>query len=494
MRTLTLRRWLALSLISIFVVPVILFNMTVLAVGGAGWWTSVNRQTNQQTLDQATTIVGSDPGSWSDASWQRSAASQLSTIDVGAQLYDSRGDLIGVLGDVPSSQHRSGPWWGADSGPSRVVVLRGNGQQTIGTVDLFDTGSTSHQPFLIGVLAGFAGLGLALIGSAWLLGHYVVRPLEAASRAAHQIAAGDLDISVPPSRVSEVDQVSAAFRVMGTGLRTSIERQAELEEERRFFVAAIAHDLRTPLFSLRGYLQGLKHGVAHSPEKVSQYIDICVQKADQIERLVTDLFAFTRAEQLEQTLRFEPVEVEPLIAQSIDDVRLQASEKDVHISVDAPAITVAVRGDTGLLERVLVNLLDNAVRHSPTGGTIEIIHRVEGDRLLISVADAGPGIQPHDLPHLFEPFFRSDTSRNSQTGGAGLGLSIARRIVRAHGGDLTAENRPAGGALFVVSLPLKMSQADAAGVEQFVPSRELGQRRESGARLLARSHRAWKGT
>lgn len=458
MRTLTLRRWLVLSLVSIFVAPVFLFNITVLIVGGSGWWQAANQTASQQTLDKATAIVGADVQRWHDPSWRDATGAQLTTLHIGAELYDSQGNLLGRVGTVPATsntgQYGNGRWWHAPADPVRVVQLRGAGDRTMGTINLFDGSSSSRQPFLAGVVAGFTGLFLALLGTGWLLGHYVVRPLESVSRAAHQIAGGDLDISVPESRVSEVDQVSDAFQAMGHGLRESITRQAELEEERRFFVGAIAHDLRTPLFALRGYLQGLESGLAQSPARATHYIAICRQKADQIERLVSDLSAFTRVEYLEQTLRFAPVDVEAVIAQAVEGLRLTVQAQEVRISLDGLSDSALVQGDAGLLERVMVNLLDNAVRHTPQGGSIAISWRVDGERLLVTVADGGPGIAVQDLPRLFDPFFRSDAARNPETGGVGLGLTIARRIMRAHGGDLTAENRPGGGALFTASLPL----------------------------------------
>ncbi len=240
---------------------------------------------------------------------------------------------------------------------------------------------------------------------------------------------------------------------MGTGLRDSIERQAQLEEERRFFVGAIAHDLRTPLFSLRGYLQGLENGIAQTPEKVSQYIAISQQKADQIDRLVSDLAAYTRVESLEQTLRVAPLEIDSVLRRAVDGLRLRAAEKRIGVTIGDQPNVLEVSGDADLLERVIANLLDNAIRHTPEDGTIAVDRHLDGERLVLTVVDSGPGIDPRDLPHLFDPFFRGDESRNPATGGTGLGLTIARRIMRAHGGDLTAANRAEGGAVFIAWLP-----------------------------------------
>ncbi len=201
MRTLTLRRWLVLSLVSIFVIPFACFNITAVIVGGPGWWSSARQTASPQTLDRATAILGSDVQRWSDPAWRDMVGGQLSALQVGAELYDGQGNLLGTVGKVPATgqtgQYSSGHWWHAAATAVRVVQERGANGQPVGTINLYDDSSSAPEPFLAGVLAGFAGLLLALIGIGWLLGHYVVRPLESASRAAHQIAAGDLELLCP---------------------------------------------------------------------------------------------------------------------------------------------------------------------------------------------------------------------------------------------------------------------------------------------------------
>jgi signal transduction histidine kinase len=291
-------------------------------------------------------------------------------------------------------------------------------------------------------------LALAVIFVRWQMGRYVVKPLEALSAAARRIAGNNLDFALPQSRVREVADVCDAFEAMGTGLRDALQRQAELEEERRFFIGAIAHDLRTPLFALRGYLEGLDQGLATSPEKAATYVAVCRQKADQLDRLVADLFAYTRAEYLEQSLQAEPLEMGVLLRRAVEGAQAQAEATGITLEVVDPREACRVVGDPHLLERAVENLLDNALRYTSAGGRIAVSWRPECDRVVFTIADSGPGIAPHDLPHLFEPLYRGESSRNRQTGGAGLGLAIARRVLRAHGGDLVATNRPEGGAEF----------------------------------------------
>jgi signal transduction histidine kinase len=319
----------------------------------------------------------------------------------------------------------------------------------VGTVEVF---LPPHGDPLAPVAVVLA-LALALLAVGWQIGRGMVRPLEAMSLAARRIAEGDLEFTLPASPVREVAEVRAAFDVMRDGLQHAVEQQAALEEERRLFIGAIAHDLRTPLFTLRAYLRGLQKGLAATPEKVREYVDECAAKADALERLIADLFAFTRLEYLEQEPEHTPLELSTLLRQAVEGMRPLAAAREIVLMLDGPVTPCPLLGDRHLLTRVVENLLDNAVRHTPAGGTIRVSWGRAGATLHFAVADSGSGIAAHDLPHLFKPLYRGETSRNRQTGGAGLGLAIARRILRAHGGDLSAANSPAGGAVFIGTLP-----------------------------------------
>jgi signal transduction histidine kinase len=371
-------------------------------------------------------------------------------------IRDPSGTEIFRAGNVGSS-------WRASR--QEIVVDQG---RRMGTVNLF---ATFHPNLFWIVAAGLAVL-FALLFVRWQMGRYVVRPLEAMGRAARRIAGGDLDFSIPRSRVREVADVRDAFQAMGAGLRDSIRRQAELEEERRFFVGAIAHDLRTPLFALRGSLVGLEQGLADSPEKAAWYVAVCRQKSDQLDRLINDLFTYTKADYLEQTLHRERLELGAVLTRAADDARPRALAADIALALMGPDMGCLIEGDAHLLQRAVDNLLDNALRHTPAGGTITVEWvRDSGSEVLrpktqdpepiatFTVTDTGPGIAARDLPHLFEPLYRAEESRSRETGGAGLGLTIARRILRAHGGDLTAANASSGGAEFRGWLPLAAASA-----------------------------------
>jgi len=175
---------------------------------------------------------------------------------------------------------------------------------------------------------------------------------------------------------------------------------------------------------------------------------------DALARLIADLFAYTKVEYLDQALERELLDLGALLRQTMAGLQPLAAEKDLVVTLDGPATPCTLVGDRHLLTRAVENLADNALRHTPAGGEIRVSWGTEDHQIVVRVADTGPGIAAHDLPHLFAPLYRGESSRNRQTGGAGLGLTIARRIIQAHGGDLTAANRVTGGALFTVTLPV----------------------------------------
>jgi signal transduction histidine kinase len=389
---------------------------------------------------------------WQDPAWQRSMDARLDALGVDAVITSNAGQVV--------YQHDTGLVSRAPSTTYAVVTSRG---QSIGTVSIY--GGKSGTSDLVGnlIFAGEVLLVLVLLlGGGWFVGRMVLRPLAEMSRAAHRIVDGDLDVQIPGSRVREVADVGAAFTDMARDLQTARERQTAMERERTLLITAIAHDLRTPLFALRSRLEGLERGLATTPEKVAAYIRVAREKADALERLIADLFAYTRLEYLEQSIQEEDVDVGLLLEEAVESARPQAEVKGMTLTFDGDREPVIVRGDAHLLARAVGNLLDNAVRYTPDAGQIELRRWVSGEDMVIEVADSGPGIAPDDLPHLFEPLYRADDSRNTTTGGVGLGLTIAQRIIRAHGGTLSAANRPGGGAVFTGTLPI----TDRASIPQ----------------------------
>lgn len=437
-----MRRWLALALASVFVIP-----LCVTALFAIVW---VGEEPHDPRAE-AVAAVRSDSNRWDDPVWQVQTAAELSQHNV---------DIVLVEGDREIFRSDSDPVSGDETeGGTRIVqkvVIPGTDPLRVAYVYVpQQTGPPEEVPVEILPFVLLATLALTLGGIAWFLGRTVLRPLAATSEAAREVAKGNLDVALPASRVREVAEVNSAFEAMSEDLRASLRQQAAMEEERRLFVGSIAHDLRTPLFSLRGYLEGLKTGLADTDEKKQNYLSIAQQKADALEYLISDLFDFTRLEYLDQSPDRTRFAVGELLRRVVEGVGLRASEKEIAIRTELDEQPMVLNADERLVTRVVENLVDNALRHTPVGGEIIVRCCMRDDDVEFSVEDSGPGIPEEDLPHLFTPLFRGEESRNRQTGGAGLGLTIARRIVEAHGGSLVAGNRAEGGAKFTVVLPTR---------------------------------------
>ena len=283
----------------------------------------------------------------------------------------------------------------------------------------------------IALTAGVVALAAALVAIVVCLRRWVLAPLAQLAADADRIAGGELDVRPTPTRAREVAQVGEAMAGMAGALEGALGASVAAERDRRFLVTAIAHDLRTPLFTLRGSLEALERGIGDG-----SYLGLAQDRAADLDRLVDDLFRFSR---LELAPDFADVDVAALVHRAADTVAG---------TVEVAAEPATVRGDPEALLRVLTNLLDNAVRH----GTHVAVSaaRVNGT-VTVDVVDDGPGFAAEDLPHVFEPLFRGDRARGGSH--AGLGLAIARRLVQAHGGEVRAANDPHGGARLTVELP-----------------------------------------
>jgi signal transduction histidine kinase len=306
---------------------------------------------------------------------------------------------------------------------------------------------------LAGVLTAVVGLAVGF----WALGRWLTTPLRALSEDVDRIAGGEPLRQRRRSRIREVENVHQAVSEMNEALDEARRHEADVEQERRFLISAIAHDLRTPLFALRGYLQAHQLGVGEFDR--DDYLRLAGEKAEQIDRLVGDLFGFIRLELLDDRPEFTDLDLSDVVGTSVAAFEQVASVRGIEITI-AGRESVWVKGNADMLERVIDNLLDNAVRHSEPHSLIRVAWgTTSGGDAWLAVSDNGPGVAKEDLPNLFEPLYRGDRARSQGGGGAGLGLTIARRLVEAHGGTIGVHNN--NGAVFTVVLPL--SGADPAG-------------------------------
>jgi signal transduction histidine kinase len=266
------------------------------------------------------------------------------------------------------------------------------------------------------------------------------------------MADGDLGARAAVTGRDEFGALAAAFNGMAEQLQAAAARLREAEAARRQLVASVSHDLRTPLASIRAMVEAINDGVVTDQATVGRYTRTIAGEVERLSGLINDLFELSQIDAGALVLRLERGSLEDLISDTLRSLGPQAERRGVRLAGEVDAALPPVPLDPSRVQRVLDNLIGNALRHTPEGGTVEVRASAEGDGVRVTVRDTGEGIPATDLPRVFEPFYRGDDSR-SRAGGAGLGLTIARGIVELHGGRIWAESRPGQGAAFHFTLP-----------------------------------------
>lgn len=293
-----------------------------------------------------------------------------------------------------------------------------------------------------GLIAGLTGIVLAV-----LFARNILRPIRELTRATKEMKEGDLDQRVDTSSGGEIGKLGEAFNSLAKRLK----EQKTLREE---MVSDVAHELRNPLSNIQGYLEGLKEGMVEPTEKV---FDSLHQQSLVLKRLVDDLRDVNRARAGQLELDEKPVVLEDIIDREVKAAKNAAERQDVTIEEDLGSSTL-LEADPERVSQVIRNLLDNALTHTPSGGTIEVVVSQSSGEAITRVADDGGGIPQEELPHIFDRFYRVDKSRSRGTGGTGLGLTIAKEIVESHGGEISVESVEGKGTTFEFTLPIENSQ------------------------------------
>lgn len=304
-----------------------------------------------------------------------------------------------------------------------------------------------YRPFL---WAGLIALVLSVV-VAILLARSLYRPIRRVTDAAREMALGRYDHEIPLDGPSETKGLAVAFNQMA--------KQVKLSQQRlRDFLSDVSHELRSPLTSIRGFAQAMVDGTARDGGAQSRAARIIEDESKRMMRLVDELLELSRIESGQIKMVREPVDVKALLEHCRELFAARAGENGVTLKAELAQLPPVV-GDADRLEQVFNNLLDNSLKHTPRGGEIAIRARQASPRLVeVAVSDTGPGIPPDQLPHIFERFYRADAS--GQGGGVGLGLAIAREIVRAHGGDIEASSEMGRGPEFTVRLPAGQMPAE----------------------------------
>ena len=293
------------------------------------------------------------------------------------------------------------------------------------------------------ILAVAIASALAALVGALLLVRWILRPLERLRAASARLAGGDLGARASESGPRELLELSGSFNEMATSVE-------QLFDARRQLVAWASHDLRTPLASLRAMVEALEDGLASTDE----YLPAIRQQLETLSLLVDDLFELARIDAGALTLELREAHLGELVSSCLNALAAEARARNVRLAARLDPADPAVRIAPDKIERVLLNLLTNAVRHTPSDGAVSVVVQPDSDHVVVAVEDTGTGLTPTAARRMFERFWRDDEARTRATGGAGLGLAIAKGLVQAHGGRMWAENRSSGGARVAFTLPL----------------------------------------
>jgi len=296
--------------------------------------------------------------------------------------------------------------------------------------------------------AAAVGAAVALI-LGLLLMRGITRPLQRLAAATRRIAEGNLSERVEKTSQDAIGRLAASFNDMAESLEQATENQKQL-------IADISHELRSPITVLRSSLEAMRdHLVEPNDETIAGLHDRVLLTA----RLVDDLQQLALADAGRLSISQGTVDLGALVNTVAEMIGVQLEDAGIRLEMSVSTKVPVIQGDQHRIEQALFNLLSNALRHTPEGGTISVRTHLAGQEAVVSVCDSGSGVAEGDLPYVFERFYRADASRDRATGGSGLGLAIAKALIEAHGGRIWVENRAAGGACFRFSLPVSGNAA-----------------------------------
>ncbi|MBW7457188.1 sensor histidine kinase [Paenibacillus sepulcri] len=293
----------------------------------------------------------------------------------------------------------------------------------------------------------------------YLVSRGILRPLDALKHAAEQIKEGNLDNELKVIRKDEIGQLSATFEEMRKRLRASIHTQLQAEENRKELLSNISHDLKTPITAISACAEGMRDGIADTPQKQAKYIEMIHSKAAHLDRLIDELFLYSKLDLRRLPFHFEQTDINAYLHAFADELHMHPQYSGIRIMYDhtqgKPVMAVVDREKLG---RVIANITDNSLKHMDKKEKeirIELFENKQLQEITVSIKDNGRGIEAAGLPHIFDRFYRTDLSRNNDTGGSGLGLAIVKQIVEEHGGRVWAESVPGESTtiLFTLTTP-----------------------------------------
>lgn len=290
----------------------------------------------------------------------------------------------------------------------------------------------------------------------WYMSGTILRPLNELNIATENISKGNLDYEIKYENNDEIGKFCIGFDTMRIKLKESLENQAKYEKSRRELIASISHELRTPITSIRGYVEGLEEGIASDREMFQRYISVIRDKTEKLDHLIDDLFQYSQMELGQLDMNIENVNSIELLEEVFESLEIEFKDSDINFIVERPLPTVEIPVDYYRIRQVIDNLVENSKRYVKDNGRIMVGANLKQRTIVVYVKDNGEGILEEDLPYIFEKFYRGEKSRSRKYGGTGLGLSICRYIIEVHNGSIWVESQKDKGTSFYFSLPLSM--------------------------------------
>jgi signal transduction histidine kinase len=310
---------------------------------------------------------------------------------------------------------------------------------------------TDQHDLLLGtVLLVFAGAIAMALG--YLLSSSFRDRIRSLDQAAQKIAGGNLSIRVPIEGKDELADLGRTFNDMASQLQEAAEKRRELEALRRELIAWIGHDLQTPLTSISAIIEALADGMIEDKETEQRYYDTARKNISSLSNLIDDMFQMAQIDAGGLELNIESVSISDLISDTLESFTELAKRKEITLKGSVSRDLGEVKIDARRINRVLNNLVDNAIKHTPNQGLVEVRASSTNQSIVVDVIDNGEGISEDDLPHIFELFYRGDISRRSSISGTGIGLAISKGIIEAHRGKIEVQSKP-GRTIFTFSIP-----------------------------------------
>lgn len=290
----------------------------------------------------------------------------------------------------------------------------------------------------------------------WRLEKRIMKPIESLRTGVEQIAEGNYEVRIEKKVYNEIGILIDEFNKMAEKLEQGEKLKKEYEENRKTLIANISHDLKTPITSINGYVEAILDGVAHSPDTINSYLKTIHNNIDYINRLIDDLFLFSKLDMQKVDFKFEKVKIKPFMQDLMEEFAFVLGEKNIKFSFnDKIEREIEVNIDGKRIYQTIRNVIGNAVKYGEKENlAISIELKDEKDHIKIIISDNGPGIAPDKLPYVFDRFYRIDTERTKDLMSTGLGLAIAKEMVEAHGGKISVQSILSEGSTFIVEMPI----------------------------------------